>query len=113
MNRRDYSKYLHALTASAVVVAPITSEANSFKDVQRTHPFYKENKNLNDRGIMNGFQDGTFKPEQNLTRGQAAKIIAGVLELATLYAPNVTLSLDGLTVGGNTVTVKQVKDRLF
>jgi len=88
------SKYLKAITAMAlmastvVVVAPIASEASSFKDVQRTHQFYDEIKNLNDRGIINGFQDGTFKPEQNLTRGQAAKIIAGVLGLDTSNVSN-------------------------
>ncbi|WP_342532362.1 S-layer homology domain-containing protein [Lysinibacillus sp. FSL R5-0849] len=88
------SKYLKAITAMAltasavVVVAPIASEASSFKDVHRTHPFYDDIKNLNDRGIINGFQDGTFKPEQNLTRGQAAKIIASVLELDTLNVSN-------------------------
>ncbi|WP_338652175.1 S-layer homology domain-containing protein [Lysinibacillus sp. Y5S-8] len=93
MRKWGKSKYLKAitamaLTASAVVVAPIASEASSFKDVQRTHPFYDEVKNLNDRGIINGFQDGTFKPEQNITRGQAAKIIAGVLGLNTSNVSN-------------------------
>ncbi|WP_196426568.1 S-layer homology domain-containing protein [Lysinibacillus cavernae] len=94
MSKSRKSKYLKAITAMAltastvVVVAPIASEASSFKDVQRTHQFYDEIKNLNDRGIINGFQDGTFKPEQNLTRGQAAKIIAGVLGLDTSNVNN-------------------------
>lgn len=93
MRKWGKSKYLKAitamaLTASAVVVAPIASEASSFKDVQRTHPFYDEIKNLNDRGIINGFQDGTFKPEQNITRGQVAKIITGVLGLDTSNVSN-------------------------
>ncbi|KPN95197.1 S-layer homology domain-containing protein [Lysinibacillus sp. ZYM-1] len=94
MSKSSKSKYLKAITAMAlmastvVVVAPIASEASSFKDVQRTHPFYDEIKNLNDRGIINGFQNGTFKPEQNLTRGQAAKIIAGVLGLDTSNVSN-------------------------
>lgn len=89
MSRWGKSKYLKAIAAmvltasTVVVVAPIASEASSFKDVQRTHQFYNEIKNLNDRGIINGFQDGTFKPEQNLTRGQAAKVIASVLGLDT------------------------------
>ncbi|WP_291757915.1 S-layer homology domain-containing protein [Lysinibacillus sp. UBA5990] len=94
MSKRRKSKYLKAITAMAltastlVMVAPIVSEASSFKDVHRTHPFYDDIKNLNDRGIINGFQDGTFKPEQNLTRGQAAKIIASVLGLDTSNVSN-------------------------
>ncbi|WP_025114197.1 S-layer homology domain-containing protein [Lysinibacillus fusiformis] len=94
MSKWRKSKYLKAITAMAltastvVVVTPIASEASSFKDVHRTHPFYDDIKNLNDRGIINGFQDGTFKPEQNLTRGQAAKIIASVLGLDTSNVSN-------------------------
>lgn len=94
MSKWRKSKYLKAITAMAltastvVVVTPIASEASSFKDVHRTHPFYDDIKNLNDRGIINGYQDGTFKPEQNLTRGQAAKIIASVLGLDTSNVSN-------------------------
>ena len=94
MSKWGRSKYLKAITAMmltasvVVVVAPIASEASSFKDVQQTHPYYDEIQNLNDRGIINGFQDGTFKPAQNLTRGQAAKIIAGVLGLDTSNVNN-------------------------
>ncbi|MFZ4199203.1 S-layer homology domain-containing protein [Lysinibacillus sp. NPDC056220] len=94
MSKWRKSKYLKAITAMAltastvVVVAPIASEASSFKDVHRTHPFYDDIKHLHDRGMINGFQDGTFKPEQNLTRGQAAKIIASVLGLDTSNVSN-------------------------
>lgn len=71
-----------AVAASAiVVVAPTATEASSFSDVKPSHQFYDAIQSLSERGIINGFQDGTFKPGQNLTRGQAAKIIAGVLKL--------------------------------
>lgn len=93
MNKRRV-KYVKAVTAIAVaasavvVIAPIVPEASGFKDVQQTHQFYEAIKSLSERGIINGFQDGTFKPGQNLTRGQAAKIIAGVLELNTKNVNN-------------------------
>lgn len=94
MSKRHSSKYFNAITAMAVavsavvVVAPTVSEASSFSDVKPTHQFYDAIKSLSERGIINGFQDGTFKPGQNLTRGQAAKIIAGVLQLDTKNVTN-------------------------
>ncbi|MEK4384804.1 S-layer homology domain-containing protein [Solibacillus sp. FSL W7-1464] len=94
MSKRQSSKYFKAITAMAVaasavvVVAPTVPEASSFSDVKPTHPFYDAIQSLSDRGIINGFKDGTFKPEQSLTRGQAAKIIAGVLQLDTKNVMN-------------------------
>lgn len=94
MSKRRSSNYFKAITAMAVaasavvIVAPVAPEASNFSDIKPTHQFYDAIKNLSDRGIINGFQDGTFKPEQNLTRGQAAKIIAGVLGLDTTNVSN-------------------------
>lgn len=36
-------------------------------------------KSLKALGIINGYEDGTFKPENNITRGQAAIVIANCL----------------------------------
>ena len=70
-------------TSAVIAVAPTSSHANSFSDVQSSHQFFDAIKSLSDRGVIHGYQDGTFKPGQYLTRGQAAKIIAGVLGLNT------------------------------
>ncbi|MBD8035771.1 S-layer homology domain-containing protein [Solibacillus sp. A46] len=94
MKKREKSKFVKATTAAAVaasivaVAAPIAPEASTFKDVPSSHQFSEAIKSLSDRGIINGYQDGTFKPGQNLTRGQAAKIIAGVLGLDTTNVIN-------------------------
>lgn len=94
MSKKQNSKFIKATTAAAVaasvvaVAAPISTEASTFKDVQASHQFFDAIKSLSDRGIINGFEDGTFKPGENLTRGQAAKIIAGVLGLDTTNVLN-------------------------
>ena len=41
--------------------------------------------NLAQRGIISGYPDGTFKPENSITRTQAAKILAGILKLDTVH----------------------------
>lgn len=52
-----------------------------FTDVAKTDDFYEAVKSLTDRGIIRGFPDGSFKPYNGVTRGQAAKILASVLNL--------------------------------
>lgn len=55
-------------------------DEKSFKDV-RGHWAQKEIKFLTDNGWIDGYADGTFKPNNNLTRVQAAKIISNYLGL--------------------------------
>lgn len=86
-------KYLNAALAAALVgsaiavVAPTTAEA-SFKDLKTTDYFYNDILNLQQRGIIQGFADGTFRPNAEVTRGQAAKILTGALGLDTLNVTN-------------------------
>ncbi|RKQ13126.1 S-layer homology domain-containing protein [Ureibacillus endophyticus] len=93
--KKTYKKLFHATMATAVaasgvtMVAPSETKANtSFTDVSTNNGFYKEIMNLAERGIIKGYQDGTFRPGVNVTRGQAAKLIAGVLGLDTLNVSN-------------------------
>lgn len=78
--------------STAMVGVPSVANADVFSDVHASHYFYEDVLDLHNRGILNGFSDGTFKPDEALTRGQAAKIIAGVLGLDTknVINPNFT-----------------------
>lgn len=53
----------------------------TFKDVNRNSEAGQAIYQLAERGVISGYKDGTFKPHASVTRGQAAKIIAGALEL--------------------------------
>ena len=74
-----------AVAVSGVVaVAPTQSEAAiTFKDVDSTNSHAWAISELAERGVIKGYSDGTFRWAAALTRGQAAKIIANVLELDT------------------------------
>lgn len=74
-----------AVAASGIVaVAPTKSEAAIvFKDVKSTNSHAEAIHQLAERGIVKGYSDGTFRWANALTRGQAAKIIANILELDT------------------------------
>ncbi|MFA1736660.1 5'-nucleotidase C-terminal domain-containing protein [Lysinibacillus fusiformis] len=76
-----------ALAITAVAAAP-ASAASSFSDVKENHADYEGISTLYAAGIISGFPDGTFKPDTNVTRGQAAKMIAGALKLDTKEVVN-------------------------
>ncbi|MGE7914466.1 S-layer homology domain-containing protein [Lysinibacillus xylanilyticus] len=72
-----------ALVTSAIVVVPTTQAAEKFTDVDYTKEYGTAVKDLAARGIIKGYADGTFKPFADVTRGQASKILAGLLGLDT------------------------------
>lgn len=82
MKKKFYTVAVASLAATAVAVAP-ASAAGSFTDVTKDNTHYKAITELHAAGIINGFPDGTFKPAQDVTRGQAAKMLAGALGLDT------------------------------
>jgi len=47
-----------------------------FTDVPNGSPFYPYVRCLACRGIVNGYPDGTFRPNNNVTRGQLSKMVS-------------------------------------
>jgi len=77
-------------TGTLAVAAPVYTQAEevkipTFSDVKdiKSHQFYDAVINLASRGIVKGYSDGTFKPNQSVTRGQIATVLAKTLELDT------------------------------
>ncbi|HYO50840.1 MAG TPA: S-layer homology domain-containing protein, partial [Chloroflexia bacterium] len=48
----------------------------SFIDVPSTSTFYANIRCLACRGILGGYADGTFRPNNDITRGQIAKVVS-------------------------------------
>ncbi|MDQ5824280.1 MAG: S-layer homology domain-containing protein [Chloroflexota bacterium] len=51
----------------------------TFSDVDPNSPFYPYIERLAKRGIIGGYSDGTFQPNNSVTRGQLAKIVSGAV----------------------------------
>ncbi|MFC5589118.1 S-layer homology domain-containing protein [Sporosarcina soli] len=92
MKKRKASKkaFLSALslsvaTGALVVSVPLATEAadKSFSDVKANMDHYDNIMDLVEKGIVQGYEDGTFKPNGKLTRAHAAKILALSLGLDT------------------------------
>jgi hypothetical protein len=50
-----------------------------FSDVPGTYPFYQWIETAYHRNIISGYANGTFRPGNNATRGQIAKIVYNAL----------------------------------
>lgn len=67
-------------------IFPLRSSAEGetrFSDVPATKHFAEAVNELAERNVIGGYPDGTFKPGDPITRGQAAAIIVKMLELDT------------------------------
>jgi len=51
----------------------------SFNDLSEDHPVYEAAEYLKSNGIISGYSDGTFKPDKQVNRAEALKIIIGTL----------------------------------
>ncbi len=73
------------VTSTLVTVVPNANAATTkFKDVPSNAYFYEAVNSLHARNIISGYDDGTFRPNETLTRAHAAKIIALALDLDTI-----------------------------
>jgi hypothetical protein len=80
-----------APTGTATVAAPSSTPGSAtptptvctmnFTDVDLYNPFYIYIRCLYCRGIVSGYADGTFRPFNNVIRGQAAKMVANAAGL--------------------------------
>lgn len=66
------------LVSFLLLLLPHTAKAEesvNFSDVQEGNFHYVAIRSLKDSGIINGYEDGTFKPKQEITRAEALKVI--------------------------------------
>ena len=82
-NKLSRASVATVLAASSVALGiPMQPNAAiTFKDVKVTDFFYSAVYELAGKNIINGYGDGTFKPNKNVTRGEAAKMLALSLNL--------------------------------
>ncbi len=70
-----------ALVASVAAPAMTVSANDVFPDVPTDHLYHDVIHDLADAGVVNGYQDGTFQMGESVTRAEASKMLAHILEL--------------------------------
>jgi len=79
VTRAEFSKMV-CLAMGWDLVEPATP---SFTDVAKNNWAYKYIETVKAHGIIGGYSDGTFRPSNNITRAEIAKIVAGSLGISS------------------------------
>lgn len=69
-------KRIIALVAVFALALTTIASAATFSDVAEDSAYYEAVETLSKLGIIDGYTDGTFKPEQTVTRAEMAKLLA-------------------------------------
>src|SRR5690606_25987153 len=87
---KKYTKFV-ATAATATLVAsaivPVASAAQTFPDVADTNSHAESINALVEAGIINGYPDGTFKPNLTEKRGQVVKMLGKWAEAQGFAVP--------------------------
>ena len=90
MNAKTTQKLKKSAVASVLLTSTVavglptyanTTDSLTFSDIDTKAYYYEPLKELVANKVINGYPDGTFKPEKNITRAEAAKIIAVSMNL--------------------------------
>lgn len=80
VTRAEFSKYIARTFRFHRDMSTEIEEGEFFPDVNEDNVFFDDIYSLRKDGIILGYSDGTFKPDEFVTRGQAAKFLANSLE---------------------------------
>lgn len=62
------------------VVQNVTQDGTAFKDVVSEHPYLDAVQYLKKAGVIQGYADGAFMPDQTINRAEFLKIVMGTLD---------------------------------
>lgn len=88
MKKRFITIFGALLLACSLPLSGNAASKQLFEDVPPTKHFAEAINDLAERNIIGGYPDGTFKPGNSITRGQAAAIIAKMIKLDTKNVKN-------------------------
>jgi hypothetical protein len=89
MNMRSFRRpalcagvLMTVLFAVLGLLQPAAAKAAGFGDVPDSHPYHVQIETLAQLGIIEGYADGTFRPDAPLTRQQFAKMVVKAMRIA-------------------------------
>ena len=90
-------KKILAMAAAAALTCGVSAyAANPFSDVSAGDWAYQAVTSLSEQGVVEGYPDGTFKGQQNMTRYEMAQIIARMLAKEDQYNAEQRAMIDRL-----------------
>ena len=86
-----------AMAAAAALAAGVSaSAANPFSDVPASDWAYQAVADLSDQGIVEGYPDGTFRGQTNITRYEMAQIVGRLMAKEDQYSAEQRAAIDKL-----------------
>ncbi len=67
--------FISFLILSLPFIVQAEDNTSPFSDIEKGHKYFKAVSYLKDKGVINGYEDGTFKPDLDVNRAEALKII--------------------------------------
>lgn len=80
-SNRNFIEEFYADVINAGGGSYVTSAENPFEDLPADHPDSVAVVALYEKGILKGYADGTFKPDERVNRAEFAKILAEAADL--------------------------------
>ena len=73
--KKGFLAVLFLLTTLLVVSMSVVVFAKEFTDIDATHWAFTYVDDLSSKGVINGYEDGTFRPNGNVTRAEFIKLM--------------------------------------
>lgn len=80
--KKNLKKVISAVIALALSLSSVAFAANaSFTDVAETANYYQAVTTLANLGVIAGYEDGTFKPDDNITRAEVTTMVVAAMDM--------------------------------
>ena len=93
---KNMKKILAMAAVAALAAGASAYAANPFSDVSTSDWAYQAVSDLSDQGIVEGYPDGTFKGQTNITRYEMAQIVARLMAKEDQYNAEQRATIDKL-----------------
>jgi hypothetical protein len=95
-----------------------SAATQSFQDVPTSYYAHKEITDLVNRGVINGYSDGTFKPTKQVTRAEFATFVARALDFPSATSsfkdvPKTSALYDGVSKANKSGIIKGFSNSTF
>lgn len=91
---KNFKKIIATVAALAMAASSFVAMAATYPDVTPDASYYSAVEQLSALGMIEGFDDGTFKADEKVTRAQMAKLVVGAKNLLAAAESNTTQKFD-------------------
>ncbi|MGD8191121.1 S-layer homology domain-containing protein [Brevibacillus ginsengisoli] len=85
----------YLLTAALFfTLLPLAHASERFSDVSRSHWAYEAIMEMSNKGIISGYNDGTFRPDAKITRAEFAKIMIAAANIDIERSNNISQTFE-------------------